>query len=664
MLITGNFNSILSRIIMKKRIAFISEHASPLAMLGGIDSGGQNVYVTELARQLAKDGYAIDIFTRSDCDRLPRIVQLFPDVRVIHVNAGPQQSIPKEQLFDFMEAFKDDMITFIESEGINYALIHANFWMSAWVGLSLKLRYRIPLVVTFHALGKVRRLHLQEDDKFPQERVTIEENIAREADCIIAECPQDKQDLISMYNANAKRIAVVHCGFNPTEFYPIDKMYARMLLGLQNDEKIILQLGRMVPRKGVDNVIHALKYLKRDFKLRLLVVGGEGNAEQFMASAELKRLQKIVEEEGVSSYVEFVGPKKREELKYYYSAADVFVSTPWYEPFGITPLEAMACGTPVIGSNVGGIKYSVVDGVTGYLVPPKKPVELANKIQRLLKSEGGLMGLQGTDRVNHLFTWRNVSNAIMMIYESLIDPDFIVYRDESQLIAHAFEEAASTFQFSAALLSPAILEAGSVICKGFSKGKKMLICGNGGSAAESQHFAAELVGRFDIERRPALPAIALTADTSTLTAWANDFCFEEVFARQVEALGNKGDILFTISTSGNSENILHAIKKAKELGMICINLLGKKGGEAYRFGDVNIIVPSDSTQRIQEIQLHVIHSICTLIEQRMFSSEGLVRETGELRATTKRLMKNRDERLGYAVLNTNAYYLTKQHHAS
>ncbi len=632
-------------------------------MLGGTDSGGQNVYVTELAKQLAKDGYAIDIFTRRDSDKLPRIVQLFPDVRVVHVDAGPPHSVPKERLFEFMDDFQADMAGFIQAEQLDYQLIHANFWMSAWVGLSLKETFHIPLVVTFHALGKVRRLHLQGEDKFPEERSAIEEKIARGADCIIAECPQDKQDLINMYHANAQRIAVVPCGFNPVEFYPIDKMYARMVLGLKSEEKIILQLGRMVPRKGVDNVIYALKYLKDNFKVKLLVVGGEGDREQFMASAELKRLQRIAEEEGVSPYVDFVGPKKREDLKYYYSAADVFVSTPWYEPFGITPLEAMACGTPVVGSNVGGIKYSVVEGVTGYLVPPKKPAELANRLRRILKSEGNVMGIQGIERVNHLFTWEKVAKAVMTIYESLIDPDFLDYKDESQLVAHAFEEAATAFQFSAALLSPAILDAGRLISKSFSKGKKMLICGNGGSAAESQHFAAELVGRFDMEKRPALPAIPLTADTSTLTAWANDFCFEEVFARQIEALGTEGDILFTISTSGNSDNVLKAIGKAKELGMICINLLGKEGGAAYAYGDINIVVPSDSTQRIQEIQLHVIHSLCTLIEQRLFSSEGSSKEKEAL-APTKRIIKNREERLGYAVLNTNAYYLTKQHHAS
>lgn len=648
---------------MKKRIAFISEHASPLAVLGGIDSGGQNVYVTELAKQLAKEGYTIDIFTRRDCTQLPTIVKLFNDVRVIHVNAGPPQNVPKEELFHFMSAFRDDMTKFIREEQLEYALIHANFWMSAWVGLSLKTKYRIPLVVTFHALGSVRRKYLKEDDKFPTERLVIEEEIAKKADCIIAECPQDKQDLISMYHANAQRIAVVPCGFNPVEFYPIDKMYARMILGLHPNDHIILQLGRMVPRKGVDNVIQALKYLKQDFKVKLLIVGGEGDSKQFMASTELKRLQTIAAEEGVSSFIEFVGPKKREDLKYYYSAADVFVSTPWYEPFGITPLEAMACGTPVVGSNVGGIKYSVVDGVTGYLVTPKNPFELASKVRQVLQSKDDTMNNQGVERVNHLFTWEKVSNAIMTIYESLIDPDFLVYSDETQVVAHAFEEAVSTFQFSATLLSSIIREASDQISKGFIKGKKMLICGNGGSAAESQHFAAELVGRFDIEHRPALPAIALTADTSTLTAWANDFCFEEVFSRQVEALGNDGDILFTISTSGNSSNVLNAIKKAKSIGMICINLLGKDGGEAYQFGDINIVVPSTSTQRIQEIQLHVIHSICTLVEQRLFSSEGMLRPSDTIRPT-KQLLNNRDKRLGYAVLNTNAYYVTKQHHAS
>lgn len=646
---------------MKKRVAFISEHASPLAILGGADSGGQNVYVTELAKQLAKEGYEIDIYTRRDHKDLPRIVKLFPGVRVMHVEAGPAKSIPKEKLLPFMTDFLNDMLLFIKSEQLNYQLIHANFWMSALVGLGVREQMGIPLVVTFHALGKVRRHHLQQQDGFPEERLVIEERIVKMADCIIAECPQDKDDLIQLYNANPKKIAIIPCGFNPTEFYPIDKLYARMYLGLDPSEKIVLQLGRMVPRKGIDNVIKAVKYLPKDLKFRLLIVGGEGDKDQYGLSPEFQRLKTLVEELDLSTAVDFVGPKRREELKYYYSAADVFVSTPWYEPFGITPLEAMACGTPVIGADVGGIKYSVVDGITGYLIAPKKPLRLAGKLKDILTSDKLGMEQQAIERVNYLFTWEKVSASIQRVYKVLMTEDKSSGYNEQQLIAHAFTEVAETFQFSATVLSSSIIKAGDMISKAFNKGNKMLICGNGGSAAESQHFSAELVGRFDIPKRKALPAIPLTADTSTLTAWANDFCFDEVFARQVEAFGATNDILFTISTSGNSQNIINAILRAKELGMICINLLGKDGGECHKYGDVNIVVPSHSTQRIQEVQLHVIHLLCTLIEQRLFAATSPSLLNDKL-STTKKLAIKDKEKSAYPILNK--YPLTKQPHAS
>jgi len=418
---------------MNRKVAFISEHASPLAVLGGTDSGGQNVYVTELARQLAKQGYEVDIFTRRDHMKLHRVVTIFPGVRVIHIVAGPARVIPKEELLMYMDDFRRDMMDFIAQENIAYQLIHANFWMSAMVGLALKVRYKIPLVVTFHALGKVRRYHLQQKDNFPDERLIIEEEIAHKADCIVAECPQDERDLITLYGADSRNIVVVPCGFSPIEFYPIEKYAARRRLGLPANEKIVLQLGRIVQRKGIDNVINALKYVKRNLKIRLLVVGGDGENEQYLKSPELIRLKRLALQVGKGVAIDFVGPKKREELKFYYNAADVFVSTPWYEPFGITPLEAMACGTPVIGSNVGGIKYSVVDGVTGCLVEPRRPKELAEKLNQVLTIDKLEMGKKGIERVNNLFTWEKVSRAIEGIYDALIEVNEVLLEGDNAI---------------------------------------------------------------------------------------------------------------------------------------------------------------------------------------------------------------------------------------
>lgn len=410
---------------MKKKIAFISEHASPLASLGGVDSGGQNVYVAELAKYVSTMGYDIDIFTRWDNSSLPGIIEWLPGVRVIHIKAGPIQIIPKEELLQHMPEFRESMRAFIRQENIIYELVHANFWMSALVAAQLKDMLNIPFVVTFHALGHVRRIHQGDSDKFPPERLTIEEETVRKADHIIAECPQDRMDLIQYYNASPDKITIVPCGFNPQEFYPVEQATARSIIDIAENENIILQLGRMVPRKGVDNVVKSLAHAKRNnVSLRLLVVGGESDNPDPESCPEIARLQTIAREHGVCDCITFVGRKNREMLKYYYSAADIFITTPWYEPFGITPLEAMACGTPVIGSNVGGIKYSIADGKTGFLVPPNNPEALANKVCHLLENKSLLHSMKenAINRVNALFTWAKVANAITCLYENMLHP--------------------------------------------------------------------------------------------------------------------------------------------------------------------------------------------------------------------------------------------------
>lgn len=607
---------------MKRKIAFISEHASPLATLGGVDSGGQNVYVGELAKHLVALDYQIDIFTRWDDPKLPRVISWVPGVRVIHIKAGPVEIIPKEKLLPWMPEFAENMLQFISEEEGPYVLIHANFWMSALVAAELKEKINIPFVVTFHALGYVRRLHQGDQDKFPDERIYIEKRIVQEADHIIAECPQDREDLINYYDAPSEKITIIPCGFNPHEFYPLDPLLARMVLDFDPSENIILQLGRMVPRKGVDNVIRAVAKVRRmKLPVRLIIVGGGGDSDQ-----EVERLKQIAEHEGISNCVTFAGQKNREVLKYYYSASDIFVTTPWYEPFGITPLESMACGTPVIGSNVGGIKYTIEDGKTGFLIHPNDEGALAEKIYELITDPILLRKMErnAVRRVNSLFTWSRVSSMMASLYERiLLSSRSVISKAEQELmfIENAFEQAIETFVKAKQFLSYPILEAASMLRQCFLNNKKVLICGNGGSAAESQHFAAELVGRFELSQRQGLPAISLTSDSSILTAWSNDVGYEDVFARQVEAYGQRGDVLICLSTSGQSENIVNAMKIAHRKNMTCIAMTGKGGGEMALYANVNIIIPSYDTQHIQELHLHIIHTICGLVEASLFGKK-------------------------------------------
>jgi D-inositol-3-phosphate glycosyltransferase len=407
---------------MLRKIALISDHASPLAATGGVDSGGQNVYVAQIARNLAALGYAVDVFTRRDAADQPEVVQWDRGVRVVHVPAGPASFVRKEELLPLMEDFSAYVCSFCRRAG-GYDLVHANFFMSGLVAIKLKQRFDIPFVVTFHALGRVRRQHQGDADQFPVERLAVEDAIVAEADAIVAECPQDKADLVSLYRADPRKIAVVPCGFDAGEFWPIARRFARRTLGLAADERVVVNIGRMVPRKGVDNAIRGVARLARDLgvRARLLVVGGNSDLPDPALTPEIGRLRAIAEDERVAERVTFTGRRSRELLKLYYSAADVFVTTPWYEPFGITPLEAMACGTPVIGSAVGGIKHSVLDGVTGYLVPANDPDALAARLADVYASPARMreLGRNAVRRVNASFTWQRVGASIASLYERI-----------------------------------------------------------------------------------------------------------------------------------------------------------------------------------------------------------------------------------------------------
>jgi hypothetical protein len=408
-----------------RKIALVSEHASPLAQIGSVDSGGQNVYVAQVAKQLARLGYLVDVFTRRDSESQAQVVNWLPGIRVIHVPAGPPHFIPKEAMLPHMEQFGRFVIRFARRQKIPYDLVHANFFMSGMVAQQIKKMLGIPFVMTFHALGRVRRLNQGQADGFPDVRFAIEERLMQDADRIIAECPQDRDDMEQLYGASRDRIDIAPCGFDPDEFWPVT-IDARQQLDLPRDEFIVLQLGRMVPRKGVDNVIRAISVLQQQYHVqaRLVVVGGNAGKPDPVTTPELGRLMALAAELGVEESVNFTGQRPREQLRYYYSAANVFVTTPWYEPFGITPLEAMACGTPVIGTAVGGIKTTVVDGETGYLVPPNNPDALAERLAWLHQHPqlAQRLGWAGMRRAYQQFTWRHVAAELANIYESAIEP--------------------------------------------------------------------------------------------------------------------------------------------------------------------------------------------------------------------------------------------------
>jgi len=425
----------------QRRIAFLSEHASPLALLGGQDAGGQNVYVDSVARELGRLGFQVDVFTRSDRPDLSEIVELAPGVRVINIGAGPASYLPKDDLWPLMPWFRDGILDFIRRERIDYDLVHGNFWMSGWVAAELKRRLGIPAVQIFHAMGQTKQRHQGAADTSPAERIDIERQVVSDVDRLIAQCPSERDELIEDYGSDPAKIAVIPSAVNIDLFRPVDKPAARAKTGLARDEFVVMYVGRLLPRKDIRNVVRALAILQEtaDAPIRLVIVGGETREPNSIKTPEIGELRRLAAELGVAERVTFTGKRQQSELAGYYSAGDVVVTTPWYEPFGLTPLEAMACGRPVLGSAVGGITFTVQDGVTGFLVPPRDPEALAGKLRLLLNEPdlGERLGRQARERVETAFTWRLVGRRTADLYEQLLTserytaPDRLVAADLS-----------------------------------------------------------------------------------------------------------------------------------------------------------------------------------------------------------------------------------------
>jgi glycosyltransferase involved in cell wall biosynthesis len=443
------------------RVAFLSEHASPAALLGGVDAGGQNVYVDEVSRNLGRQGIEVDIFTRWESASLPWVQCWAPNIRLITLHVGPAEWLPKDHLWPLMPEFCGAVLDFMLGDrgrydglhgdeggrydpihgngGVRYDLIHGNFWMSGWVALALKRRLHIPVVQIFHALGKTKRREQGEADSSPAGRIAIEETVVRGVDRLIAQCPNERSELIDDYAAEPRKIAVVPSAVNIDRFRPVDRLEARRTLGIGQDERVVVYVGRMLPRKDVRNVLRAAAILIQSTGLpvRVLLVGGETDEPDPVATPEIGELQRLAAHLGIESRVTFAGKRRPDELRLYYGAGDVAVTTPWYEPFGLTPLEAMACGRPVIGSAVGGISYTIQPGVTGYLVPPRDPSALAARLQLLLtKPElGEEMGRAARARVENHFTWPRVAEHTAELYRHILGQEETYVRRQPVLSA-------------------------------------------------------------------------------------------------------------------------------------------------------------------------------------------------------------------------------------
>lgn len=398
------------------KIAMISEHASPLAALGGVDAGGQNVHVAALSEALAKRGHHVTVYTRRDATELPARVRVGPRFEVVHVDAGPARHVPKDELLPFMGELADGVARDWGHRPPD--VVHGHFWMSGVAALDAARRpdsgYRVPVIQTFHALGTVKRRHQGAEDTSPQERRWLEPGVGRSADRIIATCSDEVFELKAM-GINTGKISIAPCGVDLDVFAPTGPVAAR------GRRHRILSVGRLVPRKGVDLVIRALPYLKAAGfdDVELLIVGGGGDSGALHADPEVRRLLALADELGVQDHVVLEGQVSRGEMPGIFRSADAVVCAPWYEPFGIVPLEAMACGVPVVAAAVGGLRDTVVDHATGLHVPPRDPEAIASALAMLLGNPDlrAELGDAGQRRARARYSWDRVAAESEKAYQ-------------------------------------------------------------------------------------------------------------------------------------------------------------------------------------------------------------------------------------------------------
>ncbi len=400
----------------RQPIALISVHGDPAAEIGSEEAGGQNVYVRQLGEALAARGWQVDLFTRKVDPNAPEIVEHSPYCRTIRLKAGPETFIPRDQLFEYLPEF----ITAWEKyqSKIRYPLIHTNYWLSGWVGLQLQKRYNLQWLHTYHSLGAVKYQATNQLPLIASKRLQIEREILENCDRVIATSPQEQEHLREFVSSQGE-IEIIPCGTDIKRFSPQPKAEAKAQLGFSSDEQIVLYVGRFDPRKGIETLVRAFAQSVVE-KRKLVIVGGSDKKRG--DKSERDRIADLVAELELRDRVIFAGRIGHEHLANYYAAADVTVIPSHYEPFGLVAIEAMACGTPVIASDVGGLRFTVIPNQTGLLVPPQNEVAFSQAIDQILNYPEYAQTLQrrAIKRVQNYFSWSGVAGQLSVIYRELL----------------------------------------------------------------------------------------------------------------------------------------------------------------------------------------------------------------------------------------------------
>ena len=409
-------------------IAMISYHTCPLATLGGKDTGGMNVYVRDLTKYLGLLGVHVDVFTRSQDEHVPHVLHnLGCGNRVVHVPAGPENPLPKIELKKHIPEFISGINAFAETKQIHYDLIHSHYWLSGLAALELKESWHTPVIHMFHTLALLKN----QIAKSPEElegsvRIEGEKYVLSGADAIVAATRNEEAHLKDLYDTPQEKINVIPPGVDITRFYPIPPDEAKEFVGIPEDERMLLFVGRIEPLKGIDILIKAIAQLHKSDVLSecphyLYIIGGDPDPENGSENKEMQRLQKLCHDLGVDNLVLFLGKRDQDTLQYYYSAAEIVIMPSHYESFGMVALEAMACGTPVIATQVGGLQHLVQNEKTGFTIPNDNVDILEERLTQLI-CKSAMREEMSRNSISYArsYAWDAITPQIIKLYQSFI----------------------------------------------------------------------------------------------------------------------------------------------------------------------------------------------------------------------------------------------------
>ena len=411
----------------QEHIALVSVHGDPAIEIGKEEAGGQNVYVRHVGEALAQLGWQVDMFTRKASADHATIVKHHPNCRTIRLTAGPEEFVPRDNIFGYAPEFVRAFLNFQQQNGIQYNLVHTNYWISSWVGMELKQLQGIKQVHTYHSLGAIKYKSVSTIPLIAKTRLSVEKAVLETAERIVATSPQEKEHMRSLVSTKGN-IDIIPCGTDIYRFGSIEQQQARADLGIEPETKVVLYVGRFDRRKGIETLVRAVgqSQLRGKGNLKLIIGGGSRPGQS--DGIERARIESLVDDLGMRDFTIFPGRLGDKILPSYYAAADVCVVPSHYEPFGLVAIEAMASGTPVVASDVGGLQFTVVPEQTGLLAPPKDDAAFAAAIDRILMNPVWQvqLGQAARSRVETKFSWDGVASQLSELYTQLLKQEAVV----------------------------------------------------------------------------------------------------------------------------------------------------------------------------------------------------------------------------------------------